>query len=198
VAGRFFTLSCARPDFPLSPAGQEQAMSVIRLYIGDLHPMWSPLSEGGAFFNDESSHLVIGIGNPNSDEVDAFQGLCRFGLMKHQRISIITLKFGESFTISTPYHASAIYRSGLPEPLLVGERQRLSLYLVDAETGEIVSMRASSINPRLTKALHHQISQQKENPISAEEFGRDAKDWISMFPSPAVTFRASTWCYLGD
>ena len=173
-------------------------MSITMINIGQPHPMWRPQARGGASFNDELGLFVIGLPDPTPAEKTEFQGPGRFGLMKHRRISVFTLMFGSTIRLSTPYHASHIGRDEAPTLAGTGEHRLLNLCLVDAPTGEVVSMRASTISPHVTAMLQRQVCQHVANPISVNDFLGDVQDWDSTYPTPRSVIRASTWCGLGD
>jgi hypothetical protein len=173
-------------------------MSVTWISVGLPHPMWRPQKHGGAAFNDELGLFVIGLPSPTVEEVSEFQGPGRFGLMRHRRISILTLTFGSTICLSTPYHASHVGRDEAPTPAGTGEHKLFNLCLVDAPTGGTVSMRASTISPHVTAMLQHHVCQQFANPISMDELLADRQDWDSAYPTPRSVVRASTWCRLGD
>ncbi len=173
-------------------------MSLTMISVGLPHPMWRPQAEGGASFNDDLGLLVIGLPKPTPTEVEAFQGPGRFGLMKHRRISVFTLMFGSIVRLSTPYHASHIGRDEAPSLAGAGEHRLLNMCLVDAPSGEVISMRASTLSPHVTAMLQRHICQQFANPISLNDFSGDLQDWDSSYPSSRSVIRASTWCQLGD
>ena len=118
--------------------------------------------------------------------------------MKHRRISVLTLTFDSTICLSAPYHASHIGRDDAPSLADAGEHKLLNLCLVDAPTGEVVSMRASTISPHVTALLQRHVCQQAANPISLNDFLSDVRDWDSTYPTPRSVIRASTWCRLGD
>lgn len=173
-------------------------MSFTTISVGLPHPMWRPQAVPGAAFDDELGLFVIGLPNPTTAEIEEFMGPGRFGLMKHRRISVATLTFGAVICLSTPYHASHISRDETPTPADAGEHKLLQLCLVDAPTGETISMRASTISPHVTAMLQRHICQQFTNPISLNEFLEDVHDWDSTYPTERSVIRASTWCRLGD
>lgn len=173
-------------------------MSITMISIGLPHPMWRPQAEGGASFNDDLGLLVIGLPKPTPEEVETFQGPGRFGLMKHRHISVFTLMFGSTICLSTPYHASHIGRDEAPLLAGVGEHKLINLCLVDAPSGEVISMRASTLSPHVTSMLQRHICQQVTNPIPLNDFLGDVQDWNSTYPTQRSVIRASTWCQLGD
>lgn len=173
-------------------------MSITMINVGLPHPMWRPQAEGGASFNDDLGLLVIGLPNPTPAESHEFQGPGRFGLMKHRRISVLTLTFGSTICLSAPFHASHIGRDEAPSLAHTGEHKLLNLCLVDAPTGEVVSMRASTISPHVTAMLQRHVCQQVANPISVNDFLSEVQDWDSTYPTPRSVIRSSTWCRLGD
>lgn len=173
-------------------------MSITMINVGQPHPLWKPQADAGGAFNDDLGLVVIGLPSPTHAEMDEFKSLGRFGLMKHRRISVYTLVFGQAILVSTPYHASLIGRVDAPAPTGAGEHKLLVLCLVDAPTGETASLRASTISPHLTKMLQHHVCQEVANPISLGDVVRDFQDWKSTYPTPRSVIRASTWCRLGD
>lgn len=173
-------------------------MSFTTISIGLPHPMWQPQAVPGATFDDELGLFVIGLPNPKTEEIEEFQGPGRLGLMKHRRISVLTLTFGAAICLSTPYHASRVSRDEAPTPAGTGEHRLLQLCLVDAATGMTVSMRAATLSPHVTAMLQHDVCQQVANPISLNDFLRDVHDWDSTYPTERSVIRASTWCRLGD
>ena len=173
-------------------------MSITMINVGLPHPLWRPQAECGAAFNDDARLLVVGLPKPTPEEVEAFQGPGRFGLMKHQGISVYTLLFGSTFCLSTPYHASLIGRDEMPSLAEAGEHKLLTFCLVDAPTGATIALRASTISPHLTAMLQRHVCQQFANPISKNDFLGDVKDWNSTYPTQRSVIRASTWCQLGD
>jgi len=173
-------------------------MSITMINVGLPHPLWKPQAESGGAFNDDLGLLVIGLPQPTPDEVEAFQGPGRFGLMKHRGITIYTLIFGSIICISTPYHASLLRRPEKPSLAGAGEHKLLTMCLVDAPTGEVIAIRTSTISPHVTAMLQQHVCQQVTNPISQNNFLGNFQDWDSTYPTPRSVIRASTWCRLGD
>jgi len=173
-------------------------MSITMINIGLPHPLWRTQAESGAAFNDDTGLLVIGLPKPTPEEAEAFQGPGRFGLMKHRGISIYTLMFGTTFCISTPYNASFIRRDKTPSVAGVVEHKLLMMCLVDALTGETISIRTSTLSPHLTAMLQRHVCQQVANPISPNDAVKDCQNWNSTYPTQRSVIRASTWCQLGD
>ncbi len=173
-------------------------MSVTMINVGNPHPLWSPQKSAGAAFHDDSGLFIVGLPAPTHEEMDAFQGPGRLGLMKHRRILILTLLFGHAVRLESPYHASLTDRLAAPSLSRAGEHRLLNLCLVDAPTGETVSMRASTISPHLTEMLQRHICRQVANPISMSDFESDLQDWDAAYPTSRSVIRASTWCKLGD
>lgn len=173
-------------------------MSFTMISVGLPHPMWQPQADPGATFDDELGLFVIGLPDPTTEEIKEFQGPGRFGLMKHRRISVITLTLGAAIRLSTPYHASLISRDEAPTLADTGEHRLLQLCLVDAATGMTISMRAATLSPHVTAMLQHDVCQQVANPISLNDFLGDVHDWDSTHPTPRSVIRASMWCRLGD
>ena len=173
-------------------------MSVTMINVGCPHPLWHPQADAGAAFHDDAGLFVVGLPRPTREEMDAFQGPGRFGLMRHRSILVLTVLFADAIRLSTPYHASLISRDAAPSLSGVGEHKLLNMCLVDAPTGVTVSMRASTISPHLTKMLQRHVCQQFENPISLSDYKREIHDWDVTYPTPRSVIRASTWCKLGD
>jgi hypothetical protein len=173
-------------------------MSITMINVGLPHPLWRPQAKCGAAFNDDTGLLVIGLPKPTCEEIAAFQEPGRFGLMKHRDIFIYTLLFGTTFCLSTPYHASHISRDETPSLAGVGEHKLLMMCLVDALTGETISIRTSTLSPHLTAMLQRHVCQQVANPISPNDALGDFQNWNSTYPTQRSVIRASTWCQLGD
>lgn len=173
-------------------------MPFTMISVGLPHPIWQPQADSGATFDDELGLFVIGLPDPTTEEIKEFQGPGRFGLIKHRRISVVTLNLGPAIGLSTPYHASLISRDEAPTLAGSGEHKLLQLCLVDAATGETVSIRASTLSPHVTAMLQRHVCQQFADPISMDDFLADVQDWDSTYPTPRSVIRASTWCRLGD
>ena len=173
-------------------------MSITMINVGQPHPLWRPQAESSAAFNDDLGLLVIGLPKPTREEIAAFKEPGRFGLMKHRDILIYTLLFGTTFCISTPYHASLVDRDETPTLARAGEYKLLTFCLVDAPTGQTISLRASTISPHLTAMFQRHVCQQFVNPISMSDVDRDFKDFLLTYPTTRSVIRASAWCQLGD
>ena len=162
------------------------------------HPMWQPQPEGGATFDDEISHLVMGWPDVTDEHINKFQGPGKFGLMDFGSITVVSLQFDASFGFCLPYHAGLIERTRDLGQLQGDERRLLTLALVEARTGEVKSLRASTIAPHVSQRMRRAIARQVCCPITCEEFIAQAKDWNRMYPTRKSVLRASTMSKLGE
>ncbi len=172
-------------------------MSITMLRVGNTHPMWIPQSLPGAVFNDDIGMFVIGMTKPELRNVAAFEDRGKFGIMCHRRISVMSLIIGDVIDVSVPYHASLVDRDTPPSPVIGSDHRLLSFCLVDAPTGTIIDMRASTISPHLTKVLDKTVRAQIASPISEEDFIGDARDWTRAYPTARSVRLASTFSKLG-
>ena len=161
------------------------------------HPMWQPQSEGGATFDDEMGHLVMGWPDVTDEHINKFQGPGKFGLMDFRSIIVISLQFDASLGFCLPYHAGLIEHTTPIEQLQGDERRLLSLALVEARTGEVMCLRASTIAPHVSQRMRRAIARQLRCPITCEEFIAQANDWNRMYPTRKSVLRTSTLCKLG-
>lgn len=172
-------------------------MSITMLRVGNTHPMWVPQSLPGAVFDDDIGMFVIGMTKPEPRNIAAFEGRGKFGIMCHRRITVMSLIMSDVIDVSVPYHASLVERDAPPSAVIASGRRLLSFCLVDAPTGEIIDMRASTISPHLTKVLDKTVRTQIASPISEENFIDDARDWARAYPTARSVRLASTFSKLG-
>jgi len=173
-------------------------MSITMINVGQPHPLWTPQADAGLCSSDDLGLFVLGLPNPTKTQIGEFQGPGRFGLMKHRRISVLTINFGSTISRTAAYHASLVDRDETPTLARAGEHKLLTFCLVDAPTGETISLRTSTISPHLTAMFQRHVCQQFVNPISMSDVHRDFKDFLLTYPTEQAFIRASTWCQLGD
>jgi len=162
------------------------------------HPMWQPQVDGGAVFDDEVSHLVVGWPNISHQLINKFQGHGKFGMMNFETITIISLQFDASFGICIPYHASLIERTSPPTQYFDHERRLLTLSLVEAKNGEIKALRTSTISPHLSQSMFKAFDRQASNPITDVEFIERVNNWSRWYPTNKSVVRASIMSRLGE
>jgi len=172
-------------------------MSEVILAIGEPHPMWLSQETGGAVFNDDISHFVIGFERPTSAAIATFQSQGKMGVLRYKGLLVITLNFGSMISVSFPYHASLAQRYDRPSLHSKGEQHLFTFALVNSMSREIISLRAATISSFVSEIINRTILEQLDMPITEIEFEKLAIDWNRQYPTGSSVIRISSFSKLG-
>lgn len=113
--------------------------------------------------------LACFLSAPSAREVRSYRAgsPCRFGLAVHPPVLFLLYQFGELPWSDSPYSIRLLppERQHLPETAgLEDPHALLTVILVDAATGLVRSIRAVTLSPAFTAALHLAIDDQRTGP----------------------------------
>jgi hypothetical protein len=172
-------------------------VTITAISVGEVMPLWTPQPSPGAAFDDELGMFAVGLPEIEATTVKNFFSPGKLGLMRHRTLIILTLVVEGVIDVSMPYHASLISRMEPPAGAHLKEHRLLKFCLVDAPTGVVRAIRASTVDPRLTNLLQTALCRQVQAPIAPMEFLDDVLDWNHCYPTPRAVRRASTFSRLG-
>jgi hypothetical protein len=156
----------------------KEKLMMYHLEVGKLYPARLPES---VQYNYRGGHheLLMVLGGLRDKEIeDIRKGPCEFGLLVHGPVIFFLYRFGTSIPWSdTPYswwlmpeHDQSI----VPAAGTLETRALLQVILVEQETAIVRGLRAVSLSPEFTQALHEAITKQSEG----EWPGRDEYDKV--------------------
>jgi hypothetical protein len=140
-------------------------------------------------FRDGAHELLLWLGSPSPAEVaDIRQGEAEFALVVEPPVIVLLYRFGRSIRWSdAPYswHRVPAGQRTLPEPLPEGEEGRalLQIVLVDAATGIVRALRAVTLAPAFTAALHLAIREQARQPWDSNAYDRALQRLYARYPT---------------
>lgn len=115
--------------------------------------------------------------HPSSNEIRAIRsGDTEFALVIDWPVLLLLYRFGDAIPWSdAPYswHMVPEHQRTVPAEIATGQSAMLSIILVDADTGIIRVLRAVTLSPHFSRALHEAIAAQSVTRFNQAEF--DAK-----------------------
>lgn len=177
--------------------------------VGDLYNprLRMPTGDQAQYNWRQGAHeLVLFLARPNMQECqDVARGRAEFGLFTEADLIVFLYRFGKQDWSEAlySYHLVSADQQSLSDPGDEGGEQRalLTVILVDRDSGRIAtSLRALTLSPDFTQALHGAIREQANRPWPPTP-GYDAQiqDLYRRYPSVSMLVRdAKARCVGGD
>lgn len=139
--------------------------------------------------------------HPKPIEVQSVkQGEATFGLVVQENLIVLVFKFGAIPWSDAPYswHMVPERERHLPPELRPGERETLTVFLIDADTGILLAIRQVSFSPEFTRALHQAIRAQAGRPFDQVIYDRQLRALQARYQSKDLYKIAIVRCKGGD
>lgn len=137
-----------------------------------------PAADAGEYLYYDAGHeLRLFWSRPSEREIRSVKsGECEFGLLVEEGLVCLAYRFGAEPVSEAMYswHLVPEDRRQTPPETGPGSRAFLTTVLTDAATGIVRAIRAVSLSPDFTRALHRAIHEQAGGPPigTREYFGR--------------------------
>jgi hypothetical protein len=147
--------------------------------------------EGVRFdIDDSGASLVAYFKNPTQTEITNFKtGGIKLGFYSYQNVIMLLAKIGELNWVDAPYSVHLSKNLTTLGELGESEGLAITVLLVDASDGTIMSMRLLGANHRLTEGLFKAIGQQKD--VSFQDFYKNVNYIFSTYSTKDLIKRAS-------
>ena len=157
--------------------------------VGQLyHPGRTQWSENVFYYYRGGQHeLLIFFGSPSRKEILAIRrGRLDVGLWWKPPVIWFLYRFQSIMDWSdAPYSIHLVQNPEErtpPTELEENQRMLLNITLIDAETGIIRALRASSLSPRFSQLLHSAIREQLEIPSDEHQYDRAIAETYRQYP----------------
>jgi hypothetical protein len=172
--------------------------------VGTLYNANRTRWEEGTEYNYRSNthEIRLFFKQPKPIEVESVkQGEATFGLMVSGDVILLAFKFGAipwSDASYTWHRVPAAERTLPPGEMRLEERQLLTVFLINADTGILLAIRQVSLSHDFTVALHQAIREQSRKPFDQVLFDRQLRKLYSQYHSQDLYKLASVRCKGGD
>jgi len=175
------------------------SMALYKYEVGTLyHPGKTSFQEAGEYNYRSGAHeLRLFWASPSAREVHAVQnGQIEVALLVGPPVLWFLYRIdGGCDWSDAPYtwHLLPPDQRMPPEPLTGEARMLLNVVLVDATTGLIRALRAATLSPAVSQALHAAIAEQMAAPWDAAAYDRARTATYARYPTSADMARAARW-----
>lgn len=147
--------------------------------------------------------LVLFLKSPTAKEFNAIKtGKAEFALLVHQSAIFLCHRFGGGDWSDSPYSYWLVSEEERTPPIESERPERralLDITLVDADTGLIKVLRAVTLSPEFTEALHAAINDQVHAGAVEGEPDKSIADAYAVYPTTDSMVRAAkVRCEGGD
>lgn len=120
--------------------------------------------EGVKFdITDSGCNLFIYFDDPTKEELDSIsRGEIKYGYYKENNVLLLLFKFGTIQWIDAPYSIHLSNNLTKIQEIEDGKGFATTIYLIDAATGILKSIRYISFNTRFSRMLKEDLQKQKE------------------------------------
>lgn len=162
-----------------------------RLAVGEPYPGAVGRIEHVQYNWRQGGHelLMVLRGLTSKEKNGIRRGPAEFALAVHGPVIFFLYRFGvgkEGIPWSDcpyTYHMLAVDQRGLPPELEPEQGVILTTILVSAETGIVESLRAMSLSPHFSRALHDAIRLQAERPFDQHTYDQALSGLYARYPS---------------
>ncbi len=148
---------------------------LMKFAVGEEFPLTNCRGLQGFFMEyNEDNALCLVVTFPRftpAEQETIIKGDARIGLFKYDNVIYFACKFGKIDGDS----AYNVHRYEHPERITMGEPEDgqgilLNIFAVDSANNKLVGMRTASMGTRWTRTLRTMIEEQKQQPMSMEEW----------------------------
>lgn len=156
---------------------ENEKLDLNRCKVGEIYKQFKG-QEGVQFgIDDGGASLIVRFASPEPDEVEQFKEGHPFEikLTTIHDVMMISVKIGDLNWMSAPYSPHLSKGNTKFEMPAEGQGLALTIYFVDATTGELKSMRLVGLSTNFTRELFKEAISQKMSPFDIDKYQENVK-----------------------
>jgi hypothetical protein len=176
-------------------------MKMYKYKVGQVVDNFKRHSEGVHFdIADDGATMLVFFQNPTTEEIEQFKSGKNFEIRFTELYGVImiTVKIGDLNWMDAPYspHLSEnLTKFSLPG---AGEGLGLTLLLVDAETGEIKSIRLIGLSERFSRVLIGAVMEQKTKEFDKVKYDSSVSRIFAAYKTSQIVKLSRDYCKIND
>lgn len=165
--------------------------------VGELYPGYQQRPEGTVFdLRDDGAIFIVLFNKPTNDEIKQFQSDSNFEIRFTEIYDeiVLTAKIGSLNWMDTFYNPHlSLNLTKLQEPQ-DGQGLGLTLMLLDAVDGKIMSMRLLGLSENFTHKFLKSVSGIREKSFDVDKHNQNISTILKRYPTKELVKRCTTYC----